>query len=79
MQRATWSADLGDPALAHAVAGAVAAEQSDMGEGARVRIRADGPQVHVEAEAATVSSLRAALNSVVRLVDAAARTAQATR
>lgn len=57
-----------------AVAQAVALEVADGPEGSSAHLRVEADALDVVVEADTVSSLRAALNSVVRLLDAAART-----
>lgn len=74
MHRATLSFDLGDPGRADAVLGALAPEVADGPEGTTTAIRCDGTVLHADLEAQTVSGLRAALNGVVRLLDAAMRT-----
>jgi tRNA threonylcarbamoyladenosine modification (KEOPS) complex Pcc1 subunit len=67
--------DMADPQSAAAVAGALAVEADEGPEGSRARVWPEGASVHVRVEAGTVSDLRAALNSVVRLLDVADRTA----
>lgn len=69
--------DMADAPSAAAVAGALAVEADEGPEGSRARVWPEGASVHVRVEAGTVSDLRAALNSVVRLLDVAARTADA--
>jgi len=63
------------PAVAQAVAGALALEAREGPEGCRVDVRAAESALEVDVEAGDLADLRAALNSVVRLLDAAARTA----
>ena len=67
--------DMPDAPSAAAVAGALAVEADEGPEGSRAHVRQEGASVLVHVEAGTVSDLRAALNSVVRLLDVAARTA----
>lgn len=69
--------EMADAASAAAVAGALAVEADQGPEGSRATVRPEGTAVHVRLEAGSVSDLRAALNSVVRLLDVAARTAAA--
>ena len=77
-QRAELAFRLPDEATARAVAGALSVEAAEGPEGASTALRREGDTIHVSVAAASVSDLRAALNSVVRLMDAAARTAQAS-
>lgn len=66
-----------NPEVAQAVAGALAIEAREGPEGCRVKVRAVAATLEVEVEAGNVSDLRAALNSIVRLLDAAQRVAGA--
>lgn len=76
-QRAELAFHLASEAEARAVAGALAVEAAEGPEGASTAVRREGATIHVSVASASLSDLRAALNSVVRLLDAAARTAQA--
>lgn len=71
--RATLSFDLADPADARAAVRALEPEVADGPEGSTATLRAEGATVHADLSAETVSGLRAALNGVVRLLDAAVR------
>ncbi|MFO1533440.1 MAG: KEOPS complex subunit Pcc1 [Thermoplasmatota archaeon] len=73
--RATLSFQLADEAAARAVAGALAVEAGDGPEGSTCVLSHDGATLGMELEAGTVADLRAALNSAIRLLDAAHRTA----
>lgn len=63
------------PAVAQAVAGALSLEAREGPEGCRVEVRALDATLEVDVEADNLSDLRAALNSIVRLLDAAQRVA----
>lgn len=77
MNQAELSVDLHDEAVAHAVHQALLPEAAEGPEGSSTDLRRDGSVVHATLEAADVSTLRAALNSVLRLLDAAQRTVAA--
>lgn len=72
--RAVLAFHLPDPGSADAVARALSVEVADGPEGSTTTLRVEGATLHAELEADTVSGLRAALNGVVRLLDAAVRT-----
>ena len=71
--RATLRFDLPDPDSARAVASALSPEVADGPGGSATTLRVEAATLHAELEADSVSGLRAALNSVVRLLDAAMR------
>jgi tRNA threonylcarbamoyladenosine modification (KEOPS) complex Pcc1 subunit len=64
--------DLASEKDAAAVAGALAVEEGP--EGATADVRQEGATLHIRLQAGTLSDLRAALNTTVRLLDAASRT-----
>jgi tRNA threonylcarbamoyladenosine modification (KEOPS) complex Pcc1 subunit len=65
----------GSPVLAGIVRAAIQAETDEAPEGASCRLSVDGSDLRASLAAADVAGLRAALNTVVRLADAALRTA----
>lgn len=67
----------GSSAQAELVRRAIQAETDEAPEGASCRLAVEGADLVARVEAADVAGLRAALNTVVRLADAALRTAQA--
>lgn len=67
----------GSSELASLVQRAIQAETNEAPEGAACRLSVEGGDLVARVEAADVAGLRAALNTVVRLADAALRTAQA--
>lgn len=58
---------------------AIQAEVDEAPDGAHTVLRTEGERLHASLEAADVAGLRAALNTLVRLADAALRTVQAGR
>ncbi len=74
MNTAQLSIVLPDPKIAQAVHAALAPECDEGPEGSSVVMTVDGATLHAEIDAKDLSTLRAALNSVVRLLDAAQRT-----
>ena len=62
-----------DERVAAAVHEALLPEAAEGPEGSTTSLSRDGARLHAEVEAVDLSSLRAAINSVVRLLDAAAR------
>jgi tRNA threonylcarbamoyladenosine modification (KEOPS) complex Pcc1 subunit len=75
IHRAELAFHLDDLEAAKAAAGALQVEAMAGPEGTRATVVLDGATLQVTLEAATVSDLRAALNSMVRLLDAALRSA----
>jgi tRNA threonylcarbamoyladenosine modification (KEOPS) complex Pcc1 subunit len=73
MHNAEFELDAGDATTCDAVARALAVELADGPEGSRATIRADSRTLHIAIEAGDASALRAAMNSVLRLADAALR------
>ncbi|HET6398053.1 MAG TPA: KEOPS complex subunit Pcc1 [Candidatus Thermoplasmatota archaeon] len=65
----------GDPAVALAVGQALSLELAEGPEGTRADSRAAGPDLEVELQAADLSSLRAAIQSTLRLAEAARQAA----
>lgn len=72
--RATLAFGLPDTDSARAVASALLVEVADGPEGSTTTLRVEDATLHAGLEADSVSGLRAALNSLVRLLDAAVRT-----
>lgn len=64
----------GDAGRADVVRRAIQAETDEAPEGATCRLTIEGPDLKATLSAADVAGLRAALNTVVRLADAALRT-----
>jgi tRNA threonylcarbamoyladenosine modification (KEOPS) complex Pcc1 subunit len=62
-----------DEACADAARGAVASELQDGPPGCTLRLEQEGPLLHLHVEAFDVATMRAALASTVRLLDAALR------
>jgi tRNA threonylcarbamoyladenosine modification (KEOPS) complex Pcc1 subunit len=69
----------GSSAQAELVRRAIQAEADEAPDGARCVLSVRGEALEAAIEAADVAGLRAALNTVVRLADAALRTMQAGR
>lgn len=67
----------GSPVAADQVRRAIQAEADEAPDGARCDLSVQGDALEASIEAADVAGLRAALNTVVRLADAALRTLQA--
>ena len=67
--------ELGDEATAEAVRQALMPEMADGPEGTAVTLRREGATLHADVRAADLAGLRAGLNGVVRLLDAAAKVA----
>lgn len=67
---------MGDTETADVLGKAVAVEASDGPEGTTTSVSQDGEHVCVEVTAANVSDLRAAVNGILRLLDAAQRSIQ---
>lgn len=63
-----------DSATTKAIAAAIALEVADGPDGSQVAIECKGPILHITVTAQRAATLRAALHSVLRLVDAAQRT-----
>lgn len=74
MNTAQLTVVLADPQTALAVHAALAPECDEGPEGSSVTMTVDGASLSASIEAKDLSTLRAALNSVVRLLDAAERT-----
>ena len=72
--RATFTFHLHDPSSARAVATALELEVADGPEGSTASLAVLGNVVRATLEADSVSGLRAATNSILRLLDAAMRT-----
>ncbi len=68
--------DCGDETAARIVAAAVQSEAEEGPEGTRAELRQDGARLRVRIESDDLSRLRAALQSLVRLADAAHRVAR---
>jgi tRNA threonylcarbamoyladenosine modification (KEOPS) complex Pcc1 subunit len=66
--------DCTEPSLAQVLHDAIAVEADEGPEGSHVTLRVDGATLHARVEAEDVSGLRAAIHSVLRLLDAARRT-----
>ncbi len=77
MHTASLTAPCTDLEEARVLYQALEVEVADGPEGTKVTLAVDGTTLAVAVEAEDVSSLRAALNSVLRLMDAARRTADA--
>ncbi|MES2155896.1 MAG: KEOPS complex subunit Pcc1 [bacterium] len=75
MHEATIRLGLGTHAVAAAVVRALAAEQADAPEGVTVTLRADGSDLVADLAAADLPTMRAAMTGVIRLADAASRSA----
>lgn len=75
--QADVAVDLADASLADAVAGALSVEALEGPEGSRLTVRRDGAAVRLQFEAGTLADLRAAVNSALRLLDAARASGQA--
>ena len=71
---ATVTLPCGSSARAEIVRRAIQAETDEAPEGATCRLAVAGAELTAMVEAADVAGLRAALNTVVRLADAALRT-----
>ena len=56
---------------------AIQAEVDEAPDGAACRLEVRGPELHAAVQAQDLAGLRASLNTVVRLADAALRTVQA--
>jgi tRNA threonylcarbamoyladenosine modification (KEOPS) complex Pcc1 subunit len=69
----------GSPTQADWVRRAIQAEVDEAPDGAHCTLRVEGADLHATIEAADVAGLRASLNTVVRLADAALRTVEAGR
>ncbi len=67
--------DLGDPRVAEAVHVALGPEMDEGPEGSSVQLQRDGTRLVADIQAHDLSTLRAAMNSFVRLADAARRAA----
>lgn len=74
MHGATLRLECGDAATARAVRDALAVELEDGPAGTHTSVIADGSALSVAVEAVDLAGLRATLNGVVRLADAAAGT-----
>lgn len=77
MNTARVVVDLGDARQAQAVLAALQPETSDGPEGTATRLALEGTAIMAELEAPDVSGLRAALNSLIRLLDAAWKATEA--
>ena len=69
--------ELGDEATAEAVLQALLPEMADGPDGTAVTLRRDEGTLHADVGAADLAGLRAVLNGVVRLLDAARQAAAA--
>ena len=76
IHRASLDLDFASPRVADIVAGAVALEFASGPEGTRASARREGSALRIDIEAADVSSLRAAVQSALRLVEAARQVAE---
>ncbi len=74
MNTAHLTVVLADPQAANAVHAALAPECDEGPEGSAVVMTVDGATLTADIQANDLSTLRAALNSVVRLLDAAQQT-----
>ncbi len=72
--RASFTFHLSDSSSARAAATALALEVADGPEGSTASLAVTGTTIEAELEADSVSGLRAATNSLLRLLDAAMRT-----
>lgn len=71
------SLDLGDPRTAEAVHAALIPEMDEGPDGSSVELRRDGATLIADLHGKDLSTLRAALNSFIRLADAAQRASNA--
>ncbi len=76
MNHAHLSVVLPDPEAARAVHAALAPECDEGPEGSTVTMTVEAATILADIEAVDLSTLRAALNSVIRLLDAAQRTVE---
>ena len=77
MHAADLRLDCKTPADANAVLGALQPEVADSAGGSRVALRLEGAILHAAIQAPDLASLRANVNSVARLADAALRSVKA--
>lgn len=76
--RAELSFDCGDATTAHLLEQALSAEANDGPRGSETILRVEGVCLCAQVQAAELATFRAAVNSVVRLADAALRTLDAS-
>lgn len=72
-------ADFDDPREGRAIREALEVEADQGPEGSSTRVRWAEPTLGIDVEAADLSTLRAALHSVLRLLDAAESTARVSK
>lgn len=77
LHSASITVDLDDEATAEAVRAALLPEAAQGPDGSTTTVTRDGATLRAEVEADDISALRAAINSVVRLMDAGHRAATA--